>query len=233
MQQAADQAVEKLADRRRRESGRGAHRRAEGRHRLPHDDPGAQQDRVKPTRRCRRSACDVERSVPPAGIVGRLRRDAARTVRLRLHPQVLIVIIPTEVPRMDFLNKTFAQLHRPVPLDDRRRADHRRACCWSWWWSAWYTCSASSRGGPDVDLMNGVPVPPAQLPAMEAAFDKAGLRDYEVRGTQIRVPRGQQAAVHGRLGRRQGPAAQLRHRLRRGHQRRQRLREHARRKSSA
>jgi flagellar M-ring protein FliF len=46
---------------------------------------------------------------------------------------------------------------------------------------------------PEVDLMPGVPVAAAQLPVMEAALGKAGLR-YAVRGTSILVPRGQEPA---------------------------------------
>ena len=46
---------------------------------------------------------------------------------------------------------------------------------------------------PDVDLMHGVPVAAGDLPRMEAAFAKANLKGYEVRGTSIRVPRGQEA----------------------------------------
>ena len=53
--------------------------------------------------------------------------------------------------------------------------------------------------GPQVDLMNGVPVPPAHIPVMEAAFSKAGLNSYEVRGTQIYVPRGLKEAYMGAL----------------------------------
>ena len=46
---------------------------------------------------------------------------------------------------------------------------------------------------PEVDLMHGVPLAAAQLPAMEAALAKANLKGYEVRGTSIFVPRGQEA----------------------------------------
>ncbi len=38
-----------------------------------------------------------------------------------------------------------------------------------------------------------------QLPAMEAAFAKANLKGYEIRGTQILVPRGQEAAYMAAL----------------------------------
>ncbi len=53
--------------------------------------------------------------------------------------------------------------------------------------------------GPDVDLMGGEPFPASRLPAMEAAFAKAGLSSYEVDGNRIRIPRGQQAAYIGAL----------------------------------
>jgi flagellar M-ring protein FliF len=54
-------------------------------------------------------------------------------------------------------------------------------------------------GGPSSDLMHGVPLSADQLPVMEAAFDKANLKGYEVRGTQIFVPRGQESAYMGAL----------------------------------
>jgi len=53
--------------------------------------------------------------------------------------------------------------------------------------------------GPGTDLMNGVSVSPSQLASMEAAFYKAGLTDYEVRGTQILVPSGKKAAYMAAL----------------------------------
>lgn len=52
---------------------------------------------------------------------------------------------------------------------------------------------------PDCDLMHGMPIPAAQIPAMEAAFAKAKLTGYEIRGTQILVPRGQSAAYQAAL----------------------------------
>lgn len=48
--------------------------------------------------------------------------------------------------------------------------------------------------GSDAYLMNGEMFPAAQLPLMEAAFAKAGLSGYQVDGTRIRIPRGQEAA---------------------------------------
>lgn len=47
---------------------------------------------------------------------------------------------------------------------------------------------------PRVDLMRGVALSAAQLPAIEAAFAKANLTGYEIRGTSIYVPQGQEAA---------------------------------------
>ncbi|MEN6452204.1 MAG: hypothetical protein ABFC96_17070 [Thermoguttaceae bacterium] len=52
--------------------------------------------------------------------------------------------------------------------------------------------------GPDVDLMQG-PVAADQLPAMVAAFAKANLKGYEIRGTSILVPRGEEAAYMAAL----------------------------------
>jgi flagellar M-ring protein FliF len=53
--------------------------------------------------------------------------------------------------------------------------------------------------GPSADLMHGLPVSANALPAMEAAFAKANLKGYEVRGTQIYVPRGQEATYMAAL----------------------------------
>ena len=47
--------------------------------------------------------------------------------------------------------------------------------------------------------MNGEPLPASDLPAMEAAFDKAKLNTLRIDGTRIRVPRGQQAAYMAAL----------------------------------
>lgn len=52
---------------------------------------------------------------------------------------------------------------------------------------------------PEVDLMRGVPVAADQLPRMEAAFAKANLNGYEVRGTTIFVPRGQESVYMAAL----------------------------------
>lgn len=48
-------------------------------------------------------------------------------------------------------------------------------------------------GSADSYLMGGQSFGPAELKAMEAAFGKAGLADYQIEGTRIRVPRGQEA----------------------------------------
>ena len=47
--------------------------------------------------------------------------------------------------------------------------------------------------------MNGEPIPAGLIPQMEAAFGKAHLEGYVIEGSQIRVPRGQQAAYMGAL----------------------------------
>jgi flagellar M-ring protein FliF len=52
---------------------------------------------------------------------------------------------------------------------------------------------------PDVDLMHGVPVEAGQLPIMEAAFHKANLQGYVIRGASIFVPHGQEPAYMAAL----------------------------------
>jgi flagellar M-ring protein FliF len=47
--------------------------------------------------------------------------------------------------------------------------------------------------GADGYLFGGEPVSVSQLPAMEAAFGKKNLSDYELQGTRIRVPQGKQS----------------------------------------
>ena len=51
----------------------------------------------------------------------------------------------------------------------------------------------------DAYLMGGEPFAAAQLPAMGAAFHKAGLSNFEFDGNRIKVPRGQQSAYLGAL----------------------------------
>jgi flagellar M-ring protein FliF len=48
--------------------------------------------------------------------------------------------------------------------------------------------------GNNAYLMNGEMFPAGQLPLMEAAFAKAGLSGYQVDGTRVRIPSGQEAA---------------------------------------
>ena len=93
---------------------------------------------------------------------------------------------------MDFLNKTYAQLvdlFRSMTLGARITSGLLLVVVVI---SLLYIFKWHS-AGPEVDLMHGLPVPAGQLPAMEAAFKKAELSGYEIRGTQIRVPRGQEA----------------------------------------
>ena len=73
---------------------------------------------------------------------------------------------------------------------------------------------------PDTDLMHGVPVANSQLPLMEAAFAKAKLKDYAIRGSSILVPRGQEAKYMEALRGRQRLAAGSGRRPARGRQRR-------------
>ena len=47
--------------------------------------------------------------------------------------------------------------------------------------------------------MHGVPISANQLPSMEAAFGKAKLTGYKIEGTQILVPRGQEAVYMAAL----------------------------------
>jgi len=50
-----------------------------------------------------------------------------------------------------------------------------------------------------VELMPGATITKGQLPLIEAAFAKAKLTGYEIQGTKIRVPRGQEAAFMAAL----------------------------------
>jgi flagellar M-ring protein FliF len=54
-------------------------------------------------------------------------------------------------------------------------------------------------GGADDYLMNGEAFSASELPAMQAAFAKAGLTDFEVVGGRIRIPSGKDAAYMGAL----------------------------------
>ncbi|MCE9545091.1 MAG: hypothetical protein K8T25_06190 [Planctomycetia bacterium] len=57
---------------------------------------------------------------------------------------------------------------------------------------AWSLNSAATPG-PDSYLLEGVALSPSQLPAMEAAFGKAGLNDYQIEGHRIRIPHSKNA----------------------------------------
>ncbi|NQT37260.1 MAG: hypothetical protein HQ581_07215, partial [Planctomycetes bacterium] len=99
---------------------------------------------------------------------------------------------------MDFLNQTFSQikdLFRSMTPGARITAGLLLAVVVV---SLGYLFTHQISGS-DTFLMNGEHFAPSQLPAMEAAFDKAGLKDYEVEGTRIKVPRGQQSAYMGAL----------------------------------
>jgi flagellar M-ring protein FliF len=99
---------------------------------------------------------------------------------------------------MDFLNKGFAQLadlFRGMTPGARLLAGLLLAVVVV---SVGYLFNHGySRG--DGYLMGGRPIAPDELPAMEAAFDKAGLTSYEIEGNRIRVPLGQQSAYMGAL----------------------------------
>jgi flagellar biosynthesis/type III secretory pathway M-ring protein FliF/YscJ len=62
-----------------------------------------------------------------------------------------------------------------------------------------YLCMTRQAAAPEVDLMHGVPVAAVYLPAVEAALAKANLTSYEIRGTSIFVPRGQEAVYMAAL----------------------------------
>ena len=53
--------------------------------------------------------------------------------------------------------------------------------------------------GTDTYLFNGDPIPSNLLPAMQSAFNKAGLETPDTEGGRIRVPHGQQGAYMGAL----------------------------------
>jgi len=93
---------------------------------------------------------------------------------------------------MDFLNKTFAQvkdLFQSMTPGARITAGLLLAVVViSLGYLLTYQVS-----GTDVYLMGAESFAPSELQAMEAAFGKAGLDSYELEGTKIRIPRGQQA----------------------------------------
>jgi len=99
---------------------------------------------------------------------------------------------------MDFLNKAFAQLadlFKSMTLGARITAGLLLAVVViSLGYLFQYHVS-----GPDVDLMMGEPVPYSQLPMMQAAFAKAGLKSYRIEGTRILVPPGEQGTYMAAL----------------------------------
>lgn len=93
---------------------------------------------------------------------------------------------------MDFLNKTFAQitdLFRSMTPSARITAGLLMVIVIV---SITYLLNHQISGS-DTYLMGGRMIEPDLLPAMEAAFGKANLSDYEVVGNRIRVPHGKQA----------------------------------------
>jgi len=99
---------------------------------------------------------------------------------------------------MDFLNRAYSQLndlYRSMTPGSRLTAG-LLAVVVAISMGYLYTHQGSSA---DVDLMHGVPIATGDLPAMEAAFGKANLKTYEIRGTSIYVPRGEEAAYMGAL----------------------------------
>ena len=100
---------------------------------------------------------------------------------------------------MDFLNKAFAQLSelfRSMTPAARLTVGLLLVVVIV---SLGYLFRSEVTSGADAYLMNGESISPSLLPAMEAAFDKAHLENYEIQGTKIRVPHGQQAAYIGAL----------------------------------
>ncbi len=53
--------------------------------------------------------------------------------------------------------------------------------------------------GPDAFLLNGQNFSPKEMQKIESALGSAGLGDYEIEGTKIRIPRGQQDAYMAAL----------------------------------
>ena len=93
---------------------------------------------------------------------------------------------------MDFLNKAWAQLtdlFRSMTPGARITAGLLLVVVVT---SLGYLFKYQS-SGPSVYLMGGEHFAPSDIDAMLAAFAKANLESYEVEGTRIRVPRGQQS----------------------------------------
>ena len=99
---------------------------------------------------------------------------------------------------MDFLNRATTQLtelYRSMTPGSRLTAGLLAAVVVL---SVGYL-STHQASTPEVDLMHGVPIAASQLPAMEAAFAKANLKSYEIRGTSIHVPRDEAGAYMAAL----------------------------------
>jgi flagellar M-ring protein FliF len=99
---------------------------------------------------------------------------------------------------MDLLNRAYLQLYerfRSMTPGSRLTAGLSAAVVLA---SLGYlvTHQASS---PDVDLMHGATVSASQLQKMEAALGDANLSGYEIRGTSIFVPRGQESVFMAAL----------------------------------
>ncbi|MGE0609194.1 MAG: flagellar M-ring protein FliF C-terminal domain-containing protein [Pirellulales bacterium] len=100
---------------------------------------------------------------------------------------------------MDVLNKLFAQLtdlFKSMTPGARILAGLLLAVIVV---SLGYLFNQQVSSGGDLYLMGGRNFSANELPAMEAAFDKAGLSAYTIDGNQIRVPYGKQAAFMGAL----------------------------------
>lgn len=99
---------------------------------------------------------------------------------------------------MDFLNKAFAQvadLFKSMTPAARITAGLLLAVVLV---GIGYLFTHQVTGG-DAYLLGGQHFTASELPAMEAAFGKAGLSGYTVEGSRIRIPQGQQAAYMGAL----------------------------------
>jgi flagellar M-ring protein FliF len=99
---------------------------------------------------------------------------------------------------MDFLNKGMAQiadLFRSMTPGARITAGLLLAVVVI---SLAYLSNQQLSGG-DAYLLGGQSFSAGEMSAMEAAFGKAGLSAYEVEGSRLRIPRGQQAAYMAAL----------------------------------
>src|SRR4051812_39924279 len=99
---------------------------------------------------------------------------------------------------MDFLSKTFAQisdLFKSMSPGARITAGMLLTVIVI---SLVYLFQHQS-SSPDAFLMAGDPLPSAQIPAMEAAFGKAGLKEHVWEGNRLRVPKHQQATYMAAL----------------------------------